>query len=216
MNRANNARQLIKNNASLIVFFFALVFFRTTVADWNHVPSGSMEPTLFDGDWVLVDKTEYGPSIPFANIRLFNSAHPKRGDIVTFVPPHTDDLYVKRVIGIPGDEIAFSGREIFVNGKKLTFAPTPSGPMNEIGIEQLGSGTHLIQFSSGGQLPTLSAAFTVPKNRYFVLGDHRNNSADSRYWGFVEGDNIMGKVTHVAFSISSKRSSRERFAIPVE
>ncbi|MGF1908635.1 signal peptidase I [Vibrio kasasachensis] len=215
MRRENKVRQLFKNNLGFLVFFLTLAFFRTAVADWNHVPSASMEPTLYDGDWLIVNKTAYGPTLPFVNIRLYESGHPKRGDIVTFVPPHTDDLYVKRVVGVPGDEIGFSGRDISVNGKKLEFTPVLFEPSNEIGIEQLDGSSHLIQYGQGGQLPSINGTFTVPESKYFVLGDHRNNSADSRYWGFVEGNNIMGKVTHVAFSISSKRSS-ERFAISVE
>ncbi len=82
-----------------------------------------MEPTLFDGDWVLVDTTEYGPSLSLANIRLFSTRHPQRSDSVTFVPPHTDDLYVKSVVGMPGDRIEFSGRDILVNGMQLALVP---------------------------------------------------------------------------------------------
>ncbi|MGR4990480.1 signal peptidase I [Vibrio rotiferianus] len=215
MKKEYSCNQLFKSNLNIIVFFFAMAFFRTAVADWNHVPSGSMEPTLYAGDWLLADKTEYGPTIPFANVRLFNTNNPKRGDMITFVPPHTDDLYVKRVVGIPGDEIGFLGRDIFVNGSKLSSTRVLLGSSNEIEIEQLGSNTHLIQYSSNGQLPKFDDSFIVPDSKYFVLGDHRSDSVDSRYWGFVESHKIMGKVTHVAFSIASERSS-ERFAIAVE
>jgi len=209
-------RKFVRNYFGLILFFVTLVFFRTAVADWNYVPSSSMEPTLFDGDWVLVDKMTYGPSVPLANIRLGKFNSPERGDIITFVPPHTDVLYVKRVVGIPGDQIGFSGRDVVINGEKLSYNQLTVEPTNEIGLELLGNANHLVQYGSGGQLPTLNGVFTVPEDRYFVLGDHRNNSADSRYWGFVLGDQIMGKVTHVAFSISSKRPLLERIAIPLE
>ncbi len=209
-------RKFVMNNIGLILFIMTLAFFRTAVADWNHVPSDSMEPTLFDGDWVLVDKMTYGPSIPFANIRLGSFNSPERGDIITFVPPHTDVLYVKRVVGIPGDQIGFSGRDVVINGEKLSYNQLAVESTNEISQELLGNVNHLIQYGSGGQLPTLNGVFTVPEDRYFVLGDHRNNSADSRYWGFVLDDQIMGKVTHVAFSISSKRPLSERIAIPLE
>jgi signal peptidase I len=192
------------------------VFFRTAVADWNYVPSGSMEPNLFDGDWVLVDKMTYGPSVPLANIRLGKFNNPERDDIITFVPPHTDVLYVKRVVGIPGDQIGFSGRDVIINGERLSYEQLVVAPTNEIGRELLGNANHLIQYGSGEKLPTLNGFFTVPDDQYFVFGDHRNNSADSRYWGFVLGDQIMGKVTHVAFSISSKRPLLERIAIPLE
>ena len=208
-------RKLLRNYIGLILFFITLVFFRTAVADWNYVPSGSMEPTLFNGDWVLVDKMTYGPSVPIANIRLGKFNSPERGDIITFVPPHTDVLYVKRVVGIPGDQIWFSGRDIIINGKKLGYNQLVIEPSNEIGQELLGYGKHLIQYSSSVQLPESNGFFIVPEDRYFVLGDHRSNSADSRFWGFVLGDQIMGKVTHVAFSISSRRPLLKRIAIPL-
>ena len=209
-------RKFIRNYIGIILFFVTLVFFRTAVADWNYVPSGSMEPNLFDGDWVLVDKMTYGPSVPLANIRLGKFNSPERGDIITFVPPHTDVLYVKRVVGIPGDQIGFSGRDVIINGEKLSYNQLVVEPTNEIGQELLGNANHLIQYGPDGQLPTSNGFFTVPEDRYFVLGDHRNNSADSRYWGFVLSDQIMGKVTHVGFSISSKRPLLERIAIPIE
>ncbi|MGF1713236.1 signal peptidase I [Vibrio kagoshimensis] len=208
-------RKLLKNNVSYIVFIFALVFFRSAVADWNHVPSGSMEPTLYDGDWLIVNKTEYGASIPFLNVRLFDIGSPARGDVVTFVPPHTDKLYVKRVIGIPGDEIGFSERQITINGNQLNSTRVVSQQLVEIRVESLEGASHRIQYGENGNLPSINGTFIVPENKYFVMGDHRNNSSDSRYWGFVEGNHIMGKVTHVAFSTSDKRSS-DRFAIDVE
>lgn len=209
-------RKFLRNYIGLILFFVTLVFFRTAVADWNYVPSDSMEPTLFDGDWVLVDKMTYSPSLPLANIRLGKFNSPERGDIITFVPPHTDVLYVKRVVGIPGDQIEFSGRDVIINGKKLSYNQLAVEPSNEIGHEILGYAKHLVQYSFGVQLPASNGFFIVPEDRYFVLGDHRSNSADSRFWGFVLGDQIMGKVTHVAFSISSKRPLLERIAIPLE
>ncbi|MEF1339197.1 signal peptidase I [Vibrio rotiferianus] len=119
------------------------------------------------------------------------------------------------MIGIAGDEMGLSGCGIFLNSKKLHPTQALLDSSNEIEIEQLGSNTHLIQYSSNGQLPNFDDSFIVPESKYFVLGDHRSNSVDSRYWGFVESHKIMGKVTHVAFSIASERSS-ERFAIAVE
>ena len=208
-------RTLFKNYAGLIVFLIGMVFFRTAVADWNHVPSGSMEPTLFDGDWIWVDKTSYGPSIPFTDIRILRFGGPERGDIITFFPPHTKDQYVKRVIGLPGDVIRIEGRDIYVNSRKLSFEPIQISEGVETGHEIVGDGHHLIQYGTSGGLPVIRQEIMVPENRYFVLGDHRNNSADSRYWGFVEDDKVMGKVTHVAVSFSSKRNLDSRIAVPL-
>jgi len=209
-------KKAIKNYASFVVLFVCIAFFRTAIADWNYVPSGSMEPNLFDGDWVWVDKTTYGPSIPLANIRLFNTGDPVRGDIITFVPPHTEILYVKRVIGIPGDTIRVLGREILINGRKIPYETLENRHLTEIGRETLGMNSHKIQYSFGGKLPTLETEVVVPENKYFVLGDHRTNSADSRFWGFVDKNKVMGKVTHIALSISDQRELLKRFAIPLE
>lgn len=216
MYKTSSLRRLLKNHAGLLIFVFGMAFFRTAVADWNHVPSGSMEPTLFDGDWVWVDKTSYGPTIPFANVTVFKHHDPERGDIVTFVPPHTSDLYVKRVVGIPGDRVQFSGRDITVNDQVLAYKATRISTSNEIGLEHLGTVDHLIQYSADGKLPTLKGTIVVPRDHYFVLGDHRNNSADSRYWGLVQRDNIMGKVTYIALSISSKRPLSDRIAVTIQ
>jgi len=209
-------KKALKNYASFAVLFICIAFFRTAIADWNYVPSGSMEPNLYDGDWVLVDKTAYGPTIPIANIRLFTTGDPVRGDVIKFVPPHTESLYVKRVIGVPGDSIRFSGRDILINGEKIPYEQLQDDRLTEIGREYLGLSSHKIQYSSGGRLPILNADVVVPENRYFVLGDHRTDSADSRFWGFVDKSKVMGKVTHIALSISDQRDLFKRFAIPLE
>jgi signal peptidase I len=194
---------------------FGIFFFRTSIADWNHVPSGSMEPTLFDGDWLLVSKMTYGPSIPFTNFRIWTNGSPHRGDVITFYPPHTDDLYVKRVIGTPGDHIRVQGDEVYVNGSPLAFRELKAAGDVHVGQEKIGKRAHLVQISGGGEQPVLDEEIVVPENHYFVMGDHRNHSADSRYWGFVDGDRVIGKVTYVAISISAKRPLFSRFAVPV-
>jgi signal peptidase I len=216
MDSPSKIRRILKGNYGLILFFIGLAFFRTAVADWNRIPSGSMEPTLYDGDWVWVDKIDYGPTVPFANIRLFGTRGPDRGDIITFVPPHTKELYVKRVVGIPGDIVRFDGRDIYINEKILAYERVRADYSAEIDRERLGDVVHLTQYSRGGQLPVSNGSFVVPEDRYFVLGDHRSNSADSRYWGLVEGEKIMGRVTHVAISFSGMRALSERLAIPVD
>ena len=137
-------KKVVKNYIGLLLFFVTLVFFWTAVGDWNYVPSGSMEPTLFDGDWVLVDKMTYGPSVPIANVLLGKFNSPERGDIITFVPPHTDVLYVKRVVGIPGDQIGFSGRDVVINVENLSYNQLAVEPASEIGRELLGIVNHLI------------------------------------------------------------------------
>jgi len=210
---SNRIRSIIKNSAGFIVIIFCITFFRTAIADWNFVPSDSMEPNLYDGDWVWVDKTAYGPTLPFANIQLLPSGSPTRGDVITFVPPHTDSLFVKRVVGVPGDLIRISGHDIQVNDKKIPYKTLHVSATNRIGTEKIGHRTYHVQHASAGRLPLSNTTFIVPEKKYFVLGDNRTNSADSRVWGFVDEESVMGKVTHVAFSISAKRLLSDRFAI---
>jgi len=174
-----------------------------------------MEPTLFEGDWVLVNKTNYGASLPFVNIKLFNKNMPDRGDIITFVPPHTDKLYVKRVIGIPGDVVKINSKDIYVNEQLLDYRSSDHTNVHELGYETISNKEHAIQYSKDGQLPSIPVDITVPTGSYFVLGDHRTNSADSRYWGFVTENNITGKVTHTVLSLSKHRSFLDSLFMPI-
>src|SRR5690606_31207474 len=120
---------------------------RTGVADWSYVPTGSMEPTLYPGDWLLVSKRHYGPSIPFTDFRLFTLGEPARGDVITLYPPHTDELFVKRVVGIPGDSILITGRDVYVNGEKLPWRALATDDGTLIAEEQLGEMTHKVQYA---------------------------------------------------------------------
>ncbi len=206
------AGSLLRGNRGLFAFLLFMALFRTALADWSYVPSGSMEPTLFAGDYLWVDKTRYGPALPILNTRIANWSQPERGDVVTFVPPHRDDLFVKRIIAVPGDRVRVAGRDIFVNGEKLAVEYPARSAWPIIGEERIGERTHLVQLSSDRHQPVFRDEFVVPQRRYFVLGDHRDNSADSRFWGFVEEDRIMGRVTHVGWSLSERRPLNQRFA----
>ncbi|WP_457673266.1 signal peptidase I [Thiolapillus sp.] len=198
-----------------LLFFVFLLAFRTGIADWSPIPSGSMEPTLFPGDVVWIDKMAFGPSIPILNRKLASWGHPQRGDIITFVPPHTDQLYVKRVIGVPGDRIRMEGMDIYVNGARLARQLAPAGDGYLRGTERIDDRTHGIQLTPGLPVPWIGRTIRVPEGKYFVLGDHRNNSADSRFWGFVDEEKIMGRVTAVALSVSPRRPLLSRIAVPV-
>lgn len=215
MKKPGRLRRFVRNNAGLICLILCFFSFRTAVADWSRVVSGSMEPTLYAGDWMVVNKVFYGPSIPFTGIKLLSWGSPARGDIIAFYPPHTDELFVKRVIGVPGDTVSLRRSEVYVNGELLTQFEVRSSVGARIGRESIGDGSHLVQFSAGRDL-TGFRRFVVPEGKYFVLGDHRNNSADSRYWGYVDEDRIIGDVSHVAVSLSPQRPLGSRIAIPVD
>ena len=215
MSYLHKTKVLLQDNISLLIIFVVIAFFRTAVADWSYVPSGSMEPTLYEGDYVLVNKMAYGPSIPFTEIRLAKFANPQRGDIITFYPPHTDDQYVKRVIAVPGDFIQISGIEVSVNGNRLPMTLDKLGD-KFLGSELLDQHQHLIQISPDGALPTIANVIEVPEGKYFVMGDHRSNSADSRYWGFVDEDKIMGKINRLVLSFSDHRAFLHSIASKVD
>lgn len=209
-------KTIFQEYRSLLLFVFLLVFFRTAYADWSPVPTSSMEPTIFPGDVVWVDKTSYGPSLPFLNKRLLAWGHPERGDIITFMPPHVDVLYVKRVMAIPGDSVRIEANNIFINGLRLEQSLLTSTELEIIGIENLGAGQHAFKISKDRDVPYFGKTIIVPDKKYFVMGDFRNNSADSRFWGFVDENNVMGKVSTVAISFSNERPFVSRVAIPIQ
>ncbi len=206
----------LRNIRPFLLFFIFLATFRTGFADWSPIPSGSMEPTLYPGDVVWIDKTAFGPSIPIINKKLFSWGQPERGDIITFVPPHTDQLYVKRVIGVPGDRIRIEGMDVYVNGQKLQQHEIAATQKYLLGQEQLDRNTHAFQLTRGIPVPWVGRTMQVPRGKYFVMGDHRNNSADSRFWGFVDGEKVMGRVTAVALSVSPRRELFSRLALSVD
>lgn len=209
-------KQVYLSTRAVFLLVMLFVFFRTAVADWSPVPSGSMEPTLFPGDVVWVNKTSFGPTVPIMNKQIFTWAVPSRGDVITFVPPHTDQLYVKRVMAVPGDKIRIEGNEVYVNGIKLKHSLTGITDTAFLGTESIDGENHLIKLTKGRSVPAIRENIEVPDGKYFVMGDHRNNSVDSRYWGFVAQENVMGKVTRIAISFSTQRDLFSRVALPVE
>lgn len=205
-------RRITRENLPVLFVLLGIATFRTAVADWSHIPSSSMEPNFYPGDYIWVEKFSYGPSIPLVNKRLPGWGSPQRGDIVTFVPPHTDQVYIKRVMGLPGDEVTVRGAQVWINGQALdqTFETLPNG--NVTAVEQIDGAAHTILFTAKLGLSPLPRTFKVPEGKYFMMGDHRNNSEDSRVWGFASEDQIQGRVTHIAVSFSSQRPWRDRIA----
>lgn len=183
----------------------AVLCLRTFVVEPFKVPSGSMVPTLLIGDYLIVNKHAYGLKMPVNNRTIWQGPHPKRGDIVVFTPPHTGrEFWVKRVIGEPGDTIQYSNDQLFVNGKAMphTFVSTYSDPNtpwhnDTQENENLNGVAHrILQHPEGNDIRSYGE-WTVPKGQYFVMGDNRNNSLDSRYWGTVPEQNIRGRVDRI-------------------
>ena len=213
----HRVKTLFKGYKSLLLLIFLMMFFRTAYADWSHVPTSSMEPTILPGDVIWINKTSFGPSIPFLNRRIFSWNHPARGDIITFIPPHEDVLHVKRVIGVAGDSLTIRGNAIYVNGIRLQQAITKSTADMVVGTEDLLGSEHAFKVSLHRGVPYFGDTITVPEGKLFVMGDFRNNSIDSRAWGFVDENRVTGKVSSVAVSFSRQREGLlARLAIPIQ
>ena len=199
----------LRKNKGFLVFLLCFGVFRTAVADWNPIPSGSMRPTLLEGDVVFVNRLAHDVKLPLTDIRVAPLGDPRRGDIVTFSSPRDGTRLIKRIVGLPGDRIEMRGDTLTVNGvaaKYDTFVDRPDavapGRVVESvhATEHLGNSARAVQF-----LPTVRArrdfaALTVPPGNYFMLGDNRDNSEDSRYIGVVPRRLLIGKANHIVVS----------------
>lgn len=212
----NRVKTLLRGYKSFLLIIFLMMFFRTAYADWSHVPTSSMEPTILPGDVIWISKTSFGPSLPFVNKPLFTWNHPERGDIITFIPPHEDVLYVKRVVGVPGDNIQIEGNTIYINDQRLDQSVTTSNDDFILGTENLSGTEHAFKVSRNNRFPHTRETIVVPKGKLFVMGDFRNNSVDSRAWGFVDEKRVTGKVAAIAVSFSGERDWLARVAIPIQ
>ncbi len=199
-------KSFLKNNVGLFSFIVLMVFFRSAVADWYTIPSGSMQPTLEIGDRVVVDKMAYDFKVPLTNISLKKMGEPERGDIIVFESVAADNRLIKRVVGLPGDKLSMTNEILTLNGKPISYNNTnisPNNAHNNYLIENLTGLKHLIKHDKNkvAQLANFNTV-VVPKDHYLVLGDNRRNSADSRVYGFVPRKELKGKANYVAFSIN--------------
>jgi signal peptidase I len=189
---------------------FAVLILRSFLVEPFRIPSNSMMPTLLTGDFILVNKFAYGLRLPMLNYKIVEIGNPQRGDVVVFKYPENPRIdYIKRVVGLPGDEINYRDKTIFVNGEPVIQLPVGSFSGEGSGIEMtgakqslehLGEINHVILTLFGApdspsncQVLALGPIM-VPPNQYFVMGDNRDNSRDSRCWGFVPEDHFVGKA----------------------
>lgn len=201
-------KKLFVEYRSFLLILLGMAFFRTTLADWSPVPSGSMEPTIQPGDVLLINKTILGPNVPFTEGRLWQKAQPQRGDIVTLTPPGKDVTYVKRVIGLPGDRIRMDGIQLYINGEPVPLEIVDRGDTTGIvrAMETLGDHKHEIQIDRRYAITEIDEEITLPADTFWVMGDFRNNSEDSRFFGAVPQDRLIGRVTRLLVSVASERS----------
>ena len=196
-----------------VLFIAIMLVFRSAVADWNQVPTGSMIPSILEGDRIVVDKLAYDLRLPFTLLRIARWSDPARSDIITFESPVDGKLLVKRVVGIPGDVVAMRDNRLYVNDTAAVYEP--------VGVRQLPApvtamtrfvdvqaehilGTSRWVMTHRVHRPLNRATFgplTVPAGHYLVLGDNRDNSQDFRAIGFVHRDLILGKANTIAFSL---------------
>jgi len=216
-NLSQHSKSKLRQNVEAIVIALCLaLLIRTFIVQPFKIPSGSMIPTLLIGDHLLVNKFIYGTKIPFTNIRILPVEDINRGDVVVFRFPVNDSVnkgvhYIKRAIGLPGDEINIEGRDVFINGEKIKQVYDGNYQYYEQGTEVL-TDKYIDTISENifdviykkSSINTTKGKtnfpITVPEGNIFVLGDNRDNSYDSRFWGFVPIENISGKAFLIHWS----------------
>ena len=188
-------------SSSIFPVLFVVLILRSFFIEPYKIPSGSMIPTLMIGDFILVDKNIYGYKIPLTNITLFENENPKRGDVVVFKYPEDQSInYIKRVIGLPGDKILYKNKRLYINDSEYplikvehSFDPIEIAD-GHVFIENNLQKEYMILNQSN---PPFNFEYYVPNGTYFVLGDNRDNSNDSRFWGPVPEENLVGKAFYI-------------------
>ena len=224
--QASNGRERWKNlwreTKSLALTILILTAVRSAIADWNDVPTGSMNPTIVQGDRVFVNKLAYDLKVPFTTWHLAQWSNPKRGDIVVFYSPVDGTRLVKRVVGLPGDKIEMVNERLFVNGREAQYAPLPENIGRDVPPDH-GSIPVYAQETLRGMpahpiaiLPHRIALRTfgptnVPPANYFVMGDNRDDSNDSRFWGTVDRSRIIGRASSVVISLDHEHYFEPRW-----
>jgi signal peptidase I len=202
-------RRTLRDNRGFLLFLLSFALLRTAVADWNPIPSGSMRPTLLEGDVVLVNRLAYDLKLPLTDVVLLHLGEPRRGDVVTFSSPAGGTRLIKRIVGLPGDRIAMRDDVVVLNGRPLAYrdaqtrgeAIAPGWVVDAVRqTETLDGRDHAVQLLPGLPARRNLAETTVPAGHYFVLGDNRDNSEDSRFIGTVPRERLIGRAHRVLVS----------------
>ncbi len=197
---------LVEYARSFFPIILIVLILRSFIVEPFRIPSGSMMPTLLIGDFILVQKFAYGIRLPVLNTKIVEVSDPARGDIIVFRFPKNPNIdYIKRVVGLPGDRVGYYGKKVYINGVQMK--QIPLGRYNGVGqgrnmrgawhlLEDLAEGVeHSILVR--GDRASRRLEFAIPKGQYFVMGDNRDNSNDSRFWGTVPEANLVGKAFFV-------------------
>ncbi len=216
-----------KQNKGFILFLFLMLFYRSAIADWYHVPSGSMQPTILIGDRVFVDKLAYDIKIPFTQISLSRRAEPLRGDIIVFDSKVSQERLIKRVIGIPGDTIELRNNRLIVNHKPIDIETVEYATDIDSFLKDRKSAAYYREsFDIDGKVKkshhirirldrynglSSFAPIRIPEDSFWVMGDNRDNSADSRVIGVVPRNELIGRAESVIISLD-----KENYYMPRE
>jgi signal peptidase I len=204
--------------------FIALIIatsFKSAIADWYIVPTGSMKPTIVEGDRVFVNKLAYDLKVPYSTWHIAEWDVPQRGAIVVFPSPVDGTRLIKRIVGIPGDTVEMKKDRLIINGKKVVYDPidqlnSKSLPFSRSStpydyIENLRGVQHPVRFIPQRRAMRSFGPVTVPEGKYFMMGDNRDNSADSRYFGFVDRSLIVGQAKYIVISLDINNHYQPRW-----
>ena len=196
---------IIEYAKSFFPVLLIVLILRSFLVEPFQIPTGSMIPTLEVGDFILVNKYAYGVRLPVIGTKIMDVEDPKRGEVMVFIPPHEDKYYIKRVIGLPGDSVRYEDKHLYINGELIDKdyvrdieVETGIGPLSgTLYTETLGDVAHAVQHIDAVGQRRARTTWVIPNGHYFMMGDNRDNSADSREWGTVSEENIVGKAIAV-------------------
>ena len=191
---------LIEYSRSFFPVLLFVLIIRSFIFEPFRIPSGSMMPTLLQGDYIFVKKYSYGLRWPVIEKKFFETGSPQRGDVVVFRLPSDPSInYIKRVIGLPGDTVVYRDHQLYINGKQMPLTKHPDKRLQDsalIFIEGLDGREHEIRISRPGSRTT-ERTYTVPEGQYFMMGDNRDNSQDSRFIGEIPETHLVGEAVRI-------------------
>lgn len=207
-------------NKGFLVFLMCFGLFRTAIADWNPIPSGSMRPNLLEGDVVFVNRLAYNVKVPLTDVVLAHTGEPQRGEVVTFSSPQDGMRLIKRLVGVPGDTVEMRDEMLFINGEAARY-DAAEAVRESIYLGRTFNATRLtekvqgnerrVQWLHGVAARRSFGPITVPEGEYLMLGDNRDDSADSRYFGFVPRHLLIGRALGVLVSADIQSNWIPRF-----
>ena len=215
MQHSTRLTRLFHEYRSTLLFLGLMLVFRSACADWMTVPTGSMNPTILEGDRIFVNKHVYGWRVPFTTARFTSGSDPQRGEIAVFYSPKDNVRLVKRVIGIPGDTIEMRGEVLLINGQAQQYVRDAQAHELLDSVQQLAplffteqlpcadtTCDHIVMFLPQRMAMRSFGPVVIPIGKYLMLGDNRDNSTDSRYIGLVPRNSIVGRASEVVVSLN--------------